>query len=100
MPFLQPFLGTPPQAQCIRFGNLVFSYPEPLADATLADTILSAPGLYVVMVFDASWSPLPYRPLYFGESENMRSRATRAHEKYASWKREGGTATLYRAFHS
>jgi hypothetical protein len=100
MQFLQPFLAPRPQSPFIRFGNVLFSDPEPLTDATLADIVLSTAGLYAIMVYDAGWSPLPYRPLYFGESDNIRTRATRTHENYASWKREGGTATLYRAFHS
>lgn len=51
------------------------------------------------MAYDARWTPLPYRPLYFGESDKIWNRATPSHENYESWKREAGTAILYRAFH-
>jgi hypothetical protein len=42
---------------------------------------------------------LPYRPLYFGESDSIWGRATPSHEKHASWSREAGTTALYLAFH-
>src|SRR2546422_1064179 len=70
-----------------RFGTSQLEFP------------LENPGLYVVLAYDAAWQPLPYRPLYFGESDRIWGRATSAHENYTSRKREVGTATLYRAFH-
>lgn len=82
----------------IRFGDHFFSHPELLDDAGFL-AVLDSPGLYVVMAYDAVWRPLPYRPLYFGESDRIWGRATDAHENYTSWRREAGTATLYRAFH-
>jgi hypothetical protein len=85
-------------AQMIRFGDRLFSYTEPLIDAGFLAG-LESPGLYVVMVYDLWWTPLPYRPLYFGESDSIWGRATPSHENYGSWKRQAGTATLYRAFH-
>ncbi len=91
----------PPATQTIRFSDCVFSCPEPLTSNTLLGLGgVESPGLYVVLVYDARWQPLPYRPLYFGESDQIWSRATPSHEKYDSWKREGGTATLYMAFHN
>src|SRR5262249_53840605 len=99
MSFLKPFPVLPPMAPHLYFGNTLFSPPEPLADATMFDIVLSASGLYVIMVVDTGWGPLPYRPLYFGESETVRTCATRSHENYASWQWEGGSAALYRAFH-
>ena len=87
-----------PVGQMIRFGDRFFSSPEPLASAGLTG-LLESPGLYVVMISDATWQPMPYRPLYFGESDRIWNRATSAHENFAGWKREAGTATLYRAFH-
>jgi hypothetical protein len=93
---LTPF----PPAQTIRFGDWIFSAPETVTGRTLLGLGgLESPGLYVVMAYDASWRPLPYRPLYFGESDTIWNRATPSHENYESWKRQAGTATLYRAFH-
>jgi hypothetical protein len=43
MPFLQPFSDAPSRVQGIRFSNVVFSYPEPLIDATLADALWPVP---------------------------------------------------------
>jgi len=98
MNYLNRLTPPPPVAQMIRFGDCFFSCPEPLGDAGLL-AALESPGLYVVIAYDAAWQPLPYRPLYFGESDRVWSRATNSHENYANWKREAGTATLYRAFH-
>ncbi len=86
------------QAPMIRFGDRFFSHPEPVGGAGLSEMI-GFPGLYSIVVSDVSWRPFPYRPLYFGESENLRSRATTSHENYLCWTRAGGTASLYRAFH-
>lgn len=90
----------PPAAQSIRFGDWVFSAPEPVtSNGLLGLGGLESRGVYVVMAYDARWTPLPYRPLYFGESDRIWNRATPSHENYESWKCEAGTATLYRAFH-
>ena len=90
----------PPAASSIRFGDWIFSAPEPVtSNALLGLGGLESPGLYVVMAYDPGWRPLPYRPLYFGESERIWNRATASHENYVSWKREASTTTLYRAFH-
>ena len=93
-------LMPPSGAPSIRFGDWIFSAPEPVtSNALLGLGGLESPGLYVVMAYDARWTPLPYRPLYFGESDKIWNRATASHENYESWKREAGTGTLYRAFH-
>jgi len=83
----------------IVLGGRHFSYPELFTSQGLLAALGGGPGLYAVMAYDLGWRPLPYRPLYFGESENIWSRATAEHENYSSWVREAGTATLYRAFH-
>src|SRR6516165_6068910 len=98
--YLQPPPLPLPSAQSIQFGNWIFSPPELLTANTLLGLGgLQSPGLYVVMVYDAGWRPLPYRPLYFGESDKIWNRATASHDNYESWKLEASTATLYRAFH-
>ena len=84
----------------INFGGYGFSEPEPLPAATIAyrpqqDSI----GLYAIVVFEARCNPRPYRPIYFGESSGIVSRATSSHENYSSWAAEAGPFTaLYRAF--
>ena len=86
-------------ANGIRFGDILFSEPEALSGSTRpVGLIYRSPGLYVILAFDATYRPWPYRALYFGESENIRSRATTSHENYESWRREGGDL-LYLAFH-
>lgn len=93
-------LVPPAAAQSIRFGNWVFSAPAPVTSNDLLGLGgLESPGVYAVMTYDARWTPLPYRPLYFGESDRIWNRATPSHENYESWKREAGTATPYRALH-
>jgi hypothetical protein len=56
------------------------------------------PGLYVVLVRDSACSPRPFRPLYFGESQEVWTRASAAHEKCGDWRRAAGFLTpLYRS---
>lgn len=99
MKYLTQLTGPPTAAQGIRFGNHTFSSPEVVADAGFFVASMDSPGLYVVMAYDQAWNPLPYRPLYFGESDRIWGRATPSHENYSSWKRAAGTVLLYRAFH-
>ena len=95
----KPGFGTGGRAS-VCFGDSIFTPPEVMTSAGLLGLWgLEGPGLYVVIAYDATWRPLPYRPLYFGESENVWRRATPAHENHASWQRIAGSATLYRAFH-
>ena len=82
----------------IRFGPYIFSEPQLLPQARTFQSIV-LPGVYVVLVFDAFWGPRPFRPLYFGESGDLWSRTTAAHEKSGSWRLHAGMfALLYRAF--
>ena len=98
MNHLNGLMPTLPAFQLIQFGDRSFSYPEVVPDEELLATF-DSPGLYVVMGYDPAWRPLPYRPLYFGESDSIWRRATGAHENYARWKHEAGGAFLYRSFH-
>lgn len=83
----------------IVFNNFKFSEPTTLVPApTLAERLMGQSGLYVILAYDPDCSPRPFRPLYFGESENINSRATGTHETYSLWRRKAGTfAPLYRA---
>jgi hypothetical protein len=75
----------------INFGGHSFSDPAVLpSTATLVDTILGRAGLYAILVYDPSCTPRPYRVLYFGESENIQTRATGTHENYSHWRAQAG----------
>lgn len=82
----------------IKFGNLLFSEPVALPSTpSMLDQVLPQPGLYVILTPDVRCTPRPFRLIYIGESENVNMRSTAAHEKFSEWKREAGTAQLYRA---
>ncbi len=81
----------------IRFGGQIFTEPA-LLPQTGASRLLDLPGLYVVLVHDPTWRPRPFRPLYFGESQGVWTRATWAHEKCVDWRQAAGLMTpLYRS---
>lgn len=84
----------------IKFGDYLFSEPSILpSSAGLADILSSQSGLYAILVQDSGCSPRPFRVIYFGESDNVNTRATESHENYTAWKREAGSYnTIYRAF--
>ena len=83
----------------IYFGGYGFSEPQVMPLSPMfGDCLADQGGLYTILVFDAKSTPRPYRPLYFGESDGICTRATGTHEKYLSWLEEVGTfSTLYRA---
>lgn len=91
----------PPPQNWIWFSSpssasLPFAGPSPLASAAT----FNYGGLYAILTPDSSWSPLPYRLLYLGESGKLSDRVRTGHEKYASWARAaGGAGRLYVAFH-
>ncbi len=55
-------------------------------------------GLYVVMINDATWQPLPCRPIYVGKAQDLSLRVCRSHEKYQSWLRAASGTGLFIAF--
>jgi hypothetical protein len=72
----------------IRFNNGKGSYgfTEPLRSFPS----LAVGGIYAVLAYDKTWSPKPYRVLYFGKAKNLSERVCGSHEKYWSWKMEAG----------
>jgi hypothetical protein len=80
----------------IVYGNRSFSGPMQFPAQ------LSAPlsGLYVIVVPDVGWTPRQFRLLYFGESSDMKERATKQHEKYDDWLREAAGRPLYVGYSS
>ena len=92
-----PRLQPPPAGIC--FADRLFSEPEFLPSlCSPADFLFETPGIYVILAFAETWQPRLYRPLYFGESQNIRRRATTSHENHDKWQREAGNV-LFRAFH-
>jgi hypothetical protein len=95
----------------IQFQNLLFTGPTPLR-LTCKPSFGGAPvpysttyvppfgGLYAVMIYDATCSPLPYRLIYLGRARKLSERVCGSHEKYPSWERAACGAQLYVAFHS
>jgi hypothetical protein len=77
----------------IIFGGHFFTDPEPLSTWYAPESM----GLYAILARDASSQPAPYKPLYFGETENFAARGIGgAHEKYLSWLiQAGGRSILY-----
>jgi hypothetical protein len=81
----------------IRFRNYIFEGPMSFAS-------WSPPyraGLYAVVVPNQLWTPLPFEPIYFGESGNMSERGfLRSHHCYGRWMIKAGSETnLYVALY-
>jgi len=53
----------------MTYGGWSFSYPEHL----LASNPPQLAGLYAIQVINPTWKPLPYQPIYFGESDDLAS---------------------------
>lgn len=78
----------------ITFGQTVFSEPAPFGC-----WLPMSPGLYVVLAWDLTARPRPYRPLYFGMAKDLAERVTTSHEKYNEWVRCGGITGISVAYH-
>jgi excinuclease UvrABC nuclease subunit len=98
MSLLSPFpkASVPPVVVAgITFGKYRFCEPRSFP------TILIPPiqGVYALMVQDSGWTPRKLRPIYIGESADLKKRLTPQHEKYDHWKREAAGLALYYAYH-
>jgi hypothetical protein len=97
--FLEPPTKPQPVTAGISFGDLLFSEPELVPSlCPPSDYLFEKPGIYAIMALTLEWRPRSYRPIYFGESQNVRRRATTSHENNEKWQREAGSI-LYRAFY-
>ena len=77
-----------------------FSEPALIGGLFSPNKLLGGPGVYAILTVDPDVKPRPFRVLYFGESEDIGSRATSTHESYSSWQREAGpNGKLYRALY-
>jgi excinuclease UvrABC nuclease subunit len=84
-----------PVVQGIKFGDRQFYEPRRFPSLLIPPT----QGIYAILVSDATWTPRPFRVIYFGESNNLGNRISTAHEKYIDWTREAAGSQLYVAYH-
>jgi hypothetical protein len=73
------------------YGGYSFSYPEPL----LASKPPQLPVVYAIAIMNLTWKPLPYEPIYFGESEDLSRENLAFHPAFERWSahpavRDGG----------
>jgi hypothetical protein len=87
--------GMSTQRTGLRFLNQYFT--EPMA---VGGWLPCSAGVYAILVSDPSWRPRPYRPIYFGEAEDLAGRLTASQERLEEWRRTAGDAgTLYVTYH-
>lgn len=66
----------------VRYGGWLFSVPSPFATAIAPNCA----GLYAVQVINASWTPCPFEPIYFGETPDLSEHVIAAtHRAFARW---------------
>jgi hypothetical protein len=63
------------------YGGWSFTYPELL----LASRPPQLSGLYAIQIINPAWKPLPYQPIYFGESEDLSRVGLVFHPAFARW---------------
>ena len=69
----------------IDFAGLGFSDPVALPSFRGAPL----PALYCFSVVDSSWAPKPFRPVYFGETNNSASKIDLRHAAIERWQLMG-----------
>jgi hypothetical protein len=74
----------------IKYGQVLFSEPRPFGY-----WLPMTAGLYVILAWDFRGKPRPFRPLYFGMSNDLSQRVSTSHEKYAEWQRCSGLIGIY-----
>ena len=88
--------GMSTQRTGLRFRNRYFTEPMAFGSGWLP----SSAGVYAIVVSDPSWQPRPYRPIYFGEAEDLAGRLTASQERLEEWRRAADAAgPLYVAYH-
>ena len=69
----------------MTFGEYEFSKPVKIIEWEPPESS----GLYAILKPDLSSSPLPVKPIYFGQTGNFAERGfLRSHEKYEDWLKE------------
>ncbi len=79
------------------FDKYEFSEPSRIAKWVPPESA----GLYVILKPDLSSSPLPLKPIYFGQSEDLSERGfIKSHHKYKDWiKKVGEEEHIFIAIH-
>jgi len=69
----------------MTFGEYEFSEPVKITEWEPPESR----GLYAILKPDLSSSPLPLKPIYFGQTKNFAERGfIKSHEKYPCWVKE------------
>ncbi len=72
----------------VQFDQWVFNSPVPI-DRCVP---VRCAALYAILVADDSSASFPFRPIYFGQTENLaQSHFFESHPRYADWVREAGS---------
>lgn len=92
-----PHLPAASAAPHIRFLDVEFCGPFEFSSAWLPPS----PGVYAIIVRNDIRLLRPYRPIYFGKTDRLSSRATSYHERYEDWCQvSGGPGSLLIAYRS
>jgi hypothetical protein len=65
----------------VRYGAWLFSNPASFAAAIAP----GCAGLYTIQVLNATWTPCPFEPIYFGHAQNLLGSVGNSHPSYARW---------------
>ena len=65
----------------MMYGGWSFTYPELL----LASHPPQLAGLFAIQIINPAWKPLPYQPIYFGESEDLSRESLVFHPAFERW---------------
>jgi hypothetical protein len=73
------------------YGGYSFTYPAPL----LASKPPQLSVIYAIQVLNLAWKPLPYEPIYFGQSDDLERESLVFHPAFERWRahevvRDGG----------
>jgi len=65
----------------MAYDGWSFSYPELL----FASKPPQLSGLYAIQIVNPTWKPLPYEPIYFGESDDLSRIGLVFHPAFERW---------------
>ena len=66
----------------VTYGTLQFTDPVPLAPEVLP----SVAGVFAIVVANYAYRPVPWEPIYFGQSPNLRGTVGTHHPSYGRWR--------------
>lgn len=70
-----------PTIRTVRYGGWMFSAPSSFASAIAP----GCAGLYAVQVLNATWTPCPFEPVFFGHAQNLLGSVVSSHPAYGRW---------------